>query len=220
MDLALIALLGALAAFLTWQLRAFSAAGGILLLAAVYVGAAFFAFVQFRFWLPLVFPVGGAMLMEHLMLIAYRVMFEEAQKRHVKSVFSRIVSPDVVNELLRAEKLSLGGGRQEITVYFADIRGFTEFTDQSQVAVLEHIRAHNLSGAEAGAVVNEEARETLATVNLYLGAVADAIKRHNGTLDKYIGDCAMAFWNAPVPDEKHAATCSAAASTPAWPPSG
>ena len=125
-DLALIALLGALAAFLTWQLRAFSAAGGILLLAAVYVGAAFFAFVQFRFWLPLVFPVGGAMLMEHLMLIAYRVMFEEAQKRHVKSVFSRIVSPDVVNELLRAEKLSLGGGRQEITVYFADIRGFTE----------------------------------------------------------------------------------------------
>ena len=211
LELALIIFLGALTAFLTWQLRAFSAAGGIFLLAAVYAAAAFFAFVKFRFWLPLVFPIGGAMLMEHLMLVAYRVMFEEAQKRHVKSVFSRIVSPDVVNELLQAEKLSLGGGRQEITVYFADVRGFTEFTDQSQAKVLEYIRAHNLSGAEAEAAINEEARETLATVNLYLGAVADAIKRHNGTLDKYIGDCAMAFWNAPIPNEKHAAACVRAA---------
>jgi len=211
LELALIVLLGALTAFLTWQLRAFSAAGGIFLLAAAYVAVAFFAFVEFRFLLPLVFPIGGAMLMEHLMLVAYRVMFEEGQKRHVKSVFSRIVSPDVVNELLQTEKLSLGGGRQEITVYFADVRGFTEFTDQSQAKVLEYIRAHNLSGAEAEAVINEEARETLATVNLYLGAVADAIKRHNGTLDKYIGDCAMAFWNAPIPNAKHAAACVRAA---------
>ena len=211
LELALIVLLGALTAFLTWQLRAFSAAGGIFMLAAIYVAAAFFAFVEFRFLLPLVFPIGGAMLMEHLMLIAYRVMFEEAQKRHVKSVFSRIVSPDIVTELLQAEKLSLGGSRQEITVWFADVRGFTEFTDQSQAKVLEYIRAHNLSGAEAATAINEEARETLATVNLYLGAVADAIKRHNGTLDKYIGDCAMAFWNAPIPNEKHAAACVRAA---------
>jgi class 3 adenylate cyclase len=210
-ELALIIFLGALTAFLTWQLRAFSAAGGTLLLAAVYVAAAFFAFVKFRFWLPLVFPVGGAMLMEHLMLAAYRVTFEEGQKRHVKSVFSRIVSPDVVNELLQVEKLSLGGGRQEITVWFSDVRGFTQFTDDSQAKVLEYIREHNFSSAEAEAAINEEARETLATVNLYLGAVADAIKRHNGTLDKYIGDCAMAFWNAPMPNKTHAAACVRAA---------
>jgi class 3 adenylate cyclase/CHASE2 domain-containing sensor protein len=211
LELALIIFLGALTAFLTWQLRAFSAAGGIFLLAAVYAAVAFFVFVEFRFLLPLVFPIGGAMLMEHLMLVAYRVMFEEGQKRHVKSVFSRIVSPDVVNELLQTEKLSLGGGRQEITVYFADVRGFTEFTDEGQGRVLEYIREHNLSGAEAEAAINEEARETLATVNLYLGAVADAIKRHDGTLDKYIGDCAMAFWNAPLPNKKHAAACVRAA---------
>ena len=210
-ELALIIFLGALTAFLTWQLRAFSAAGGTFLLAAVYVATAFFAFVKFRFWLPLVFPIGGAMLMEHLMLVAYRVMFEEGQKRHIKSVFSRIVSPDVVNELLQIEKLSLGGGRQEITVWFSDVRGFTQFTDESQAKVLEYIRKHKLSGAEAEAAINEEARETLATVNLYLGAVADAIKRHEGTLDKYIGDCAMAFWNAPILNEKHAAACVRAA---------
>jgi class 3 adenylate cyclase/CHASE2 domain-containing sensor protein len=211
LELALIIFLGTLTAFLTWQLRAFSAAGGTFLLAAIYVAVAFVAFVRFRFWLPLVFPIGGAMLMEHLMLAAYRVVLEEAQKRHVISVFSRIVSPDVVDELLQAEKLSLGGSRQEITVWFADVRGFTKFTDQSQAKVLEHIRAQYLSGAEAEAAVNEEARETLATVNLYLGAVADAIKRHDGTLDKYIGDCAMAFWNAPLPNEKHAAACVRAA---------
>ena len=210
-ELALIILLGALAAFLTWQLRAFAAAGGVFLLAAIYAGAAFFAFVKFRFWLPLVFPVGGAMLMEHLMLVTYCVMFEEAQKRHVKSVFSRIVAPDIVNELLQLEKLALGGGRREITIFFADVRGFTEFTDQSQAKVLEHIRAHDLSGAEAEAAISEEARETLATVNLYLGAVADIIKRHNGTLDKYIGDCAMAFWGAPIPNPNHAAACVRAA---------
>jgi class 3 adenylate cyclase len=48
------------------------------------------------------------------------------------------------------------------------------------------------------------AREMLETVNQYLAAVADVIKAHGGTLDKYIGDCVMAFWNAPTPNEKHA----------------
>jgi adenylate cyclase len=96
-------------------------------------------------------------------------------------------------------------------VYFADVRGFTEFTDQSQAKVLEYIRAHRLSGAEAEAAIAEEARETLDTVNLYLGAIADTIKRHNGILDKFIGDCAMAFWGALVPNPKHAAACVRAA---------
>jgi len=210
-ELALIIFLGALTAFLTWQLRAFSAAGGIFLLAAAYVAVAFFAFVKFRFLLPVVLPVGGAMLMEHLMLIAHRVMFEEGEKRRVKFVFSKMLSPEVVNELLGMEQLSLGGGRQEVTVYFADVRGFTEFTDQSQAKVLEYIRAHRLSGAEAEAAIAEEARETLDTVNLYLGAIADTIKRHNGILDKFIGDCAMAFWGALVPNPKHAAACVRAA---------
>jgi class 3 adenylate cyclase len=210
-ELALVIFLGALTAFLTWQFRAFSALGGSLLLAGIYTFAAFFIFVKFRFWLPIIFPVGGAIFMEHVSLAAYRVVFEESQKRHVKSVFSRIVSPDVVNELLQIEKLSLGGGRQEVTVWFSDVRGFTQFTDDSQAKVLENIREHKLTGAEAEAAINEEARETLNTVNMYLSAVADSIKKHNGTLDKYIGDCAMAFWNAPIPNAKHAAACVRAA---------
>jgi class 3 adenylate cyclase/CHASE2 domain-containing sensor protein len=210
-ELALIIVLGALTAFLTWQLRAFSALGGTLLLAAIYIGLGFFAFVEFRYWLPLVFPVAGAMLVEHVSLVTYRVVFEKREQRRVKSVFSKIVSPDVVNELLAAEKISLGGARCEVTVFFADVRGFTAFTDETQERVAEFVRAHHLDPEAAEKCFDESARETLETVNLYLAAVADAVKNHGGTLDKYIGDCVMAFWNAPVANEKHALACVRAA---------
>ena len=211
LEIALIILLGALTAFLTWQLRAFSALGGSFLLAAIYSFAAFLIFVKFRFWLPIIFPVGGAIFMEYVLLAAYRILFEEGEKRRVKSVFSKIVSPDVVNELLGAEKLSLGGTRREVTVFFADVRGFTTLTDEMQQQVADFIREHQLDTDAAEKCIDESARETLETVNLYLAAVADAVKSHGGTLDKYIGDCVMAFWGAPVPNEKHALACVRAA---------
>jgi len=210
-ELGLIIFLGALTAFLTWQLRAFSATGGTLLLMLAYVAIAFFAFVQFRCWLPIVFPIAGAMAMEYASLVTYRVVFEEREQRRVKSVFSKIVSPDVVNELLGAEKLSLGGARSEVTVFFADVRGFTTFTDETQERVAEFVRVHRLDSEAAEKCYDESARETLETVNLYLATVADAVKNHGGTLDKYIGDCVMAFWNAPVPNERHALACVRAA---------
>jgi len=167
--------------------------------------------VKFRFWLPLVYPVMGAMLMEHMSLIVHRVVFEEDEKRRVRSVFSKVVSPNVVNELLAADELALGGARREVTVFFADVRGFTAFTDQSQEQVAEFVRSSNVDLATAEKYFEESARETLETVNLYLAAVADVIKHHGGTLDKYIGDCVMAFWNAPTPHEQHALACVEAA---------
>jgi class 3 adenylate cyclase len=210
-ELAIIILLGALAAFLTWQLRAFSATGGTVLLMVAYLAAAFFAFVEFHYWLPVLFPLLGAVAMEHVMLVTYRVVFEEREQRRVKSIFSKIVSPDVMNELLQAEKLLLGGARREVTVFFADVRGFTTFTDETQERVAEFVRAHQLDPAAAEKCFDESARETLETVNLYLSTVADAVKNHGGTVDKYIGDCVMAFWNAPVANEKHALACVRAA---------
>jgi class 3 adenylate cyclase len=210
-ELALIILLGALTAFLTWQLRAFSATGGTLLLMLAYVATAFFAFIEFHYWLPIVFPLLGAVAVEHVSLVTYRVVVEEREQRRVKSVFSRIVSPDVVNELLQAEKLSLGGARREVTVLFADVRGFTTFTDETQERVAEFVRLHQLDPVAAEQCFDEAARETLETVNLYLATVADAVKNHDGTLDKYIGDCVMAFWNAPAANEKHALACVRAA---------
>ncbi len=210
-DLAIIIFLGLFTALLTWQLRAFAASGGTLLLVAGYTALAFFSFIEFRLWLPLVFPVLGAILVEHVSLVTYRVVFEEREQRRVKSVFSKIVSPEIVHELLGAEKISLGGARREITVLFADVRGFTTFTDQLQEDIAEYVRTHDVDLLTAEKFYEESARETLATVNLYLAAVADAVKHHGGTLDKYIGDCVMAFWNAPVANEKHAPAAVAAA---------
>jgi class 3 adenylate cyclase len=91
------------------------------------------------------------------------------------------------------------------------VRGFTTLTDQMQEQVAEFVRANKLDSVAAEKCFDESARETLATVNLYLAAVADAVKKHGGTLDKYIGDCVMAFWNAPILDENHAAKCVLAA---------
>ncbi|HAO79980.1 MAG TPA: hypothetical protein DCQ92_13620 [Verrucomicrobia subdivision 3 bacterium] len=210
-EMALIIFLGLLAVFLTWQLRAFTASAATLLLICGYIGLAFFAFVEFRFWLPIIFPVIGAILCEHISLVTYRVVFEEREQRRVKSVFSKIVAPEVVNELLKAEKLSLGGARCEVSVFFADVRGFTTLTDQMQEQVAEFVRHSQLDAAAAEKCFDESARETLETVNLYLAAVADSVKKYNGTLDKYIGDCVMAFWNAPVSDTKHALNCVRAA---------
>jgi class 3 adenylate cyclase/CHASE2 domain-containing sensor protein len=201
---AIILALGALTALLTWRLRAFAASAATALLVAGYTALVFFVFAKFRLWLPLVFPVLGAILVEHVCLVTYRVVFEEREQRRVKSVFSKIVSPEIVNELLGAEKLSLGGARREVTVLFADVRGFTTLTDQVQEEIAEYVRTHDTDLVAAEKIYEESARETLETVNLYLAAVADAVKAHGGTLDKYIGDCVMAFWNAPVANENHA----------------
>jgi len=112
---------------------------------------------------------------------------------------------------LQADKLALGGARREVTIFFADVRGFTTFTDETQERVAEFVRAQQLDPEAAEKCFDESARETLETVNLYLATVADAVKNHGGTVDKYIGDCVMAFWNAPLPNEKHALACVSAA---------
>jgi class 3 adenylate cyclase/CHASE2 domain-containing sensor protein len=211
LELALIILLGTLTALLTWQLRAVASSVAVSLLLAGYAAAAFIVFVRFRWWLPLVYPLAGAVFLQHFVLVIHQVVFEEREKRRVRSVFSKVVSPNVVNELLAADRLALGGARREVTVFFADVRGFTTLTDQTQEQIAEFIRHSDVDLLTAEKYFEASAREMLETVNLYLAAVADVIKHHGGTLDKYIGDCVMAFWNAPTPNEKHALACVQAA---------
>jgi class 3 adenylate cyclase/CHASE2 domain-containing sensor protein len=209
-DLLLIAIMGIAAGWLTWQMRALTASLCVALLIAGYIALGFVLYVRHRFWMPLVLPVFGA-LFTHICLVTWRVVFEQAERRRVKSIFSKIVAPNIVNELLGAEKLSLGGARREVTVLFADVRGFTEFTDKSQEQAVAYVVANKLTGEAMEAYFNEQARETLATINLYLGVVADIIIKQDGTLDKFIGDCVMAFWGAPTPSPRHALACVRAA---------
>jgi class 3 adenylate cyclase/CHASE2 domain-containing sensor protein len=210
-DLALIVLLGIISAILTWELRAVLALVSILLFIAAYAVLGTFLYAKTRLWIPLALPAIGGLLMTHICVVTWRVVFEEAERRRVRSIFSGVVSEKIVAELLSAKSLSLGGARREITVLFADVRGFTEFTDTTQERVAEFVQKHNLTGDAAETCFGQQARETLDTVNLYLGLSADVIIRHDGTLDKFIGDCVMAFWGAPTPNPKHASACVRAA---------
>ena len=207
----LIAVLGLLSAVLTWRLRVLVAAIGVFGLCLCYVALTTGLYLEYRYWLPMVMPLFGGLLLPHFSLLTYRVMFEQKEQRRVRGIFSKIVSPDVVQELLSAERLALGGARRSITVFFADVRGFTEFTDSTQQLAEEFVAKNNLGEVEARGYFDRIAAEQLATVNLYLATIADTIKAHKGTLDKYMGDCVMAFWGAPVVNEKHALCCVQAA---------
>jgi adenylate cyclase len=207
LDVLLIAALGGLTAWLTWRLRGFAASAAVLGLALLYVVVAFGLFIQSRQWLPIFLPLTGALFVQYGLLVTYRVVFEEQERRRTKSIFSKLVAPEIVSELLAAKNLSLGGARRVVTVLFADVRGFTELTDQAQERAEQTVRTHNLTGAAAEACHDETARATLETVNLYLATVSSLIKKHRGVLDKYIGDCVMAFWGAPEANPHHATAC-------------
>jgi adenylate cyclase len=210
-ELALIVLLGVLTALLSWQLRVLPGLLGVSVLAIVYTALCVYLFNAYRLWLPLILPLVGALFVQYGLLVTYRAIFEQREQRRVKAVFSRIVAPEVVNELLEAETLALGGARREVTVMFADVRGFTEITDRLQESTADQIRQLQLTGRDAEARYDEVAAQMLQTISLYLGLIADIVKKHGGTLDKYIGDCAMAFWGAPKMNPEHALGCVRAA---------
>ncbi len=203
--------MAAIAFGLTMGLRPPWSSLSVAALGAIYAALTVWVYTHSRLWLPMVLPLAGGLALTHGCILAYQAFFEQSEKRRVKAVFSKIVSPKVVNVLLRAKDLSLVGARREVTVFFADVRGFTEFTDVSQEKVEEYVRLHHLVGAAAEACYAKQAGETLATVNLYLAHVADTVIKHDGVLDKYIGDCVMAFWGAPAPSPQHAAACVRAA---------
>lgn len=136
-------------------------------------------------------------------------LYEEAgaqarEKERVMGVFSKLVSPDVVDELLGTAELNFGGERKRLTMLFADIRGFTSMTDETRAEALAFVEEHHLNEEQAKAHMDQTARDTLTTVNIYLSTIADMVKKHGGTLDKYMGDCVMAFWGAPAANEHHA----------------
>ena len=112
----------------------------------------------------------------------------ERARRQIKQTFSRLMAPALVEQLAaQPEQLRLGGENREMTILFSDIRGFTGI-------------AEGLGPQELTAFINE-----------FLQPMSDVVMAHDGVIDKYIGDCIMAFWNAPLPDPRHAAHAVAAA---------
>jgi len=140
MDLGLIAILGLLVGIVTWEFRVSLASLLVALMMVGYTAFAFFLYTITRIWLPLVFPLAGAMAMTYVGLLAWRVVVEQAERRRIRTIFSKVVSPKIVQELIQAEIFpSLEGARREITVLFADVRGFTELTDRSQEKAEEFV---------------------------------------------------------------------------------
>lgn len=182
----------------------------MILSAGAYGLICFMAFQDARIWLPLVAPI-AAIAVTHVTVVATRASVEQAERRRVQGMFSKLVSAEVVDQLLQSKELTMGGEVRRITILFADIRGFTAMNNAMYSLAEGHVYQYNLNPVEARAYLNEQAAEVLKTVNLYITTVADAVKQHGGTLDKYIGDCVMAFWGAPIDNERHAVNAVRAA---------
>lgn len=120
-------------------------------------------------------------------LLLYTVMTytgyakEEAQRRQTRDAFSKYLSPDMVERVAGdPSSLKLGGDKRDLTLLFCDVRGFTTISEQFDAVGLTSL------------------------INKLLTPLTNAILERKGTVDKYMGDCIMAFWNAPLDDDDHA----------------
>ena len=141
-----------------------------------------FAFSNYLFLFDATMVATGIIL---VMLHAYGVKFvsEFLQKQQIKKQFGTYLSPDLVAQLQRQpELLKLGGEERELSIMFTDVRGFT--------SISEHY--------------GKDVQGLTKIMNRYMTAMTKKILENHGTLDKYIGDAQMAFWNAPLDNAKHA----------------
>ncbi|NMN59254.1 adenylate cyclase [Xanthobacter sp. SG618] len=152
---------------------------GLAVVAALGAGA-WLAFTRFDLLLDPMGP-GAAVLGIYGMGVLALYRDEQRQKKWVRSVFGRFVSPKVVERLAEnPERLVLGGETREITILFCDLRDFTSLSETMDAQALTRF------------------------MNAYLTPMTEVVLAHGGTIDKYIGDAIMAFWNAPVDDAAHA----------------
>ena len=141
-----------------------------------------YAYSQYSWLVDASLPVAGLVL---VMLHAYGIKFvsEFLQKQQIKKQFGTYLSPAMVEKLQKnPELLTLGGESRELSVMFTDVRGFT--------TISEHY--------------GKDVQGLTKIMNRYMTAMTAKIIENEGTLDKYIGDAQMAFWNAPLDDPEHA----------------
>ena len=149
---------------------------------AASVGGSYWLFANYNMLTDATATATGLILVA---LHVYGVKFvsEFLQKQQIKKQFGTYLSPDLVAQLQRQpELLKLGGTEQELSIMFTDVRGFT--------TISEHY--------------GKDVQGLTSIMNRYMTAMTKAILENKGTLDKYIGDAQMAFWNAPVNNPQHA----------------
>ena len=133
-------------------------------------------------WLPAVTPV-VALVAAMASVLLFRYWVVDRDGRLVKSAFRHYLAPAMVNLLAaHPERLKLGGETREMTMLFCDVRGFTSISETFKS--------------------NPQGLTQL--INRFLTPMTDLIMERHGTIDKYMGDCIMAFWNAPLDDPRHA----------------
>lgn len=129
---------------------------------------------------PVAMPELGLIVLG-ILVPARRFFGEEREKARIKVIMQAYLSDKVMNKVLEhPDNLKLGGVKQEITIMFCDIRGFTAYCDE------------------------RDPQETMDVLNEYMETMTQVVFDHDGTIDKYIGDCIMAFWNAPELQPDHA----------------
>lgn len=162
-----------------------AAIGGVAV--AVAIATSWFAFRDGQVLIDPVYPI-LVLATVYLFSTLLKHRLTERRQREIRDAFSRYMSPQYVEQLAKnPEKLVLGGEVRLMTIMFCDIRGFTSMS--------EGMTAHEL-----GQLINQ-----------FLTPMTEIVMRHKGTIDKYIGDCIMAFWNAPLDDPDHAENAVAAA---------
>jgi adenylate cyclase len=145
-----------------------------------YIATAQTMFMVEQWCLPLVMPI---LTIGSVFVVATVLNFvlKERQAHEIHSMFSSYVSPRIVQELMKCpSKVTIGGQRKELTMLFADLVGFTAFSEC------------------------RPAEEVVEQLNEYLSSMSDVIFRWNGTLDKFVGDEIVVFWGAPLEQPDHA----------------
>lgn len=176
-----------LAAYTWRRMSAAWLAALTLLVLGAAIGASWQAFARYGLMFDPVYP---AMVVAVVYTAAslLRYVRTESERRQIRSAFAQYMAPALVERLAeRPELLKLGGEMREMTLLFCDIRGFTTISERYDAEALTSL------------------------INRFLTPMTDVIMANEGTIDKYMGDCIMAMWNAPLDDPHHARhACQAA----------
>ena len=149
--------------------------------AVLTLGVSWYCFSFLNVLIDYTFPLISSLFV-YAVLVCTNYVTVSADRYRIRSAFSQYISPDLVEQLAQSpEKLTLGGEQRELTVLFSDVRGFTAISESYK---------------------DDPQGLTFLINRLFTPLTRDIMERH-GTIDKYMGDAVMAFWNAPLADPHH-----------------